>query len=327
MSLTDISIIDVGHGNSSVLHSNNQTIIIDCGSKGAGLLQYLEERNITEIKTVYLSHADQDHIGGLLTLLLSENIKVHEVMLNSDGSKHTKIWDDLITILDFRGREGDIKFEVSIHSELLPVVLGELTLNTVGPSKYLVAKGVGNNDRKTRKITSNSISASFTVSYNEKPIIFLSGDIDQIGLDEILYTGFHVTSEHLVFPHHGGKIEEGDVLEFTKMLISVVAPKSVIFSVGRKKFNNPRPEIIKAVKESSADVRIACTQLSGTCSKELPAENGIHLHGYYSKGRHTMECCSGTLVLDCKDGKVEIANHKTHQDFISVAALTAMCRS
>jgi Predicted hydrolase (metallo-beta-lactamase superfamily) len=144
----DISIIDVGHGNSTVLHDNNETIIIDCGSHGAGLLQFLQDRGIKEIKRVYLSHADQDHIGGLMSLLANEHIVVHEVYLNSDGSKHTKIWNDLITIL--HGTQ-EIKFEVSINDELPDINVGDINILPIGPSKYLVAKGVGSQDRKGKK--------------------------------------------------------------------------------------------------------------------------------------------------------------------------------
>ena len=94
MNTCDISIVDVGHGNSTILHDKDETIIIDCGSHGAGLLEFLHERGITTIKRVYLSHADQDHIGGLLTLLASKEVTVKEVYLNPDGSKQTRLWND-----------------------------------------------------------------------------------------------------------------------------------------------------------------------------------------------------------------------------------------
>ena len=129
---------------------------------------------------------------------------------------------------------------------------GEIQINHIGPSKYLAAKGVGGQDRKDRRITSNSISASFIVSYKGKSLVFISGDIDQISLDEIKYIGNDIKANVLVFPHHGGKIEVGNVVDFTKQLISESNPDTIVFSIGRRKFKNPRPEVIKAIKTSAA---------------------------------------------------------------------------
>jgi len=322
----DISIIDVGHGNSTVLHDNDETIVIDCGSHGAGLLQFLQDRNIKEIKRVYLSHADQDHIGGLMSLLASDDIKVNEVYLNSDGLKNTKLWNDLITILHDKSRFQKITFEVSIHDEVPTVCAGDIHIMPTGPSKYLVAKGSGNTDRKNRKITSNSISSSFLVMYKDQPLVFLSGDIDQISLDEINYNGKIIKAAVLVFPHHGGKIEEGDVVAFTNELIAATQPSTVIFSIGRRKFLNPRPEVITAVKGSGLAVRIACTQLSKHCCADLPVENSAHLHAYYAKGKHLKECCGGTYVINLDNGIEEFPIFQSHQDFITATTLTALCR-
>ena len=322
----DISIIDVGHGNSTVLHDNDETIVIDCGSHGAGLLQFLQDRNITEIKRVYLSHADQDHIGGLMSLLLSDEIKVREVYLNSDGSKSSKVWNDLITILHDKSRYQNITFEVSIHDELPAITAGNIYVIPIGPSKYLVGKGVGNTDRNNSKITSNSISSSFLVVYQDQPLVFLSGDIDQISLNEIKYNGKVIKANVIVFPHHGGKIEEGNVVTFTNELIAATQPSTVIFSIGRRRFLNPRPEVIDAVKKSGLNTRIACTQLSEHCCADLPKDIPNHLHKYYAKGKHLKECCVGTFVIDLSDAIIEYPVFQVHQDFITASVSTALCR-
>jgi competence protein ComEC len=326
MNSKDISIIDVGHGNCTILHDNNETIIVDCGSHGAGLLQFLQDRKITEIKSVYLSHADQDHIGGLLSLLASEEVKVHQVYLNSDGSKSTKIWDDLITILDEKSRSQKIIFEVSIHSELPTDNVGDINISSMGPSKYLVGKGVGNVDRQGRKITSNSISASFLISYKDIPLVFLSGDIDLVSLDEIAYTAKAIKAKVLVFPHHGGKIEEGNVVDFTNQLANATQPTTVVFSIGRRKFSNPRPELINALKKSGLKIRIACTQLSEHCCANLPKEPPVHLHAYYAKGKFFKECCGGTFVINLDNEVQELPNYEAHQEFIDISTTTALCR-
>lgn len=322
----NISILDVGHGNSAVLHDNGETIIIDCGSHGAGLLQFLQDRNITEIKRVYLSHADQDHIGGLMSLLVSDDLRIHEVYLNCDGLKNTKLWNDLAIILHDKSRYKAIAFEVSIHDELPPIYAGNIFVIPMGPSKYLVTKGSGGTDRKNRKITSNSISSSFLIVYQNQSLVFLSGDIDQISLDEINYTEKIIKANILVFPHHGGKIEAGNIVEFTNELITATQPSTVIFSIGRRKFSNPRPEIISAIKNSGLNVRIACTQLSENCCANLPKDNPGHLHEYYAKGKHMKECCNGTFVINLDEGIIELPNSDAHAEFIKTSTDTPLCK-
>jgi beta-lactamase superfamily II metal-dependent hydrolase len=326
MSESNLSILDVGHGNSSVLYADGETVIVDCGARGSTLLEFLADRKITKIKAIYLSHADQDHIGGLITILASGAFEVREVYLNTDASKETKLWGDLTFLLDEADRRGGIKFEVTIHSELATAICGEIGLVPIGPSKLLVARGVGNRDRNDRKITSNGISASFLISYRGTPAAFLSGDIDEIGLDEIEFTRKDIKARVLVFPHHGGKPDDSDEKVFTNRLMDLVSPQTVIFSIGRNKWENPRSEIVDVVKARGAGTRIACTQLAKRCAANLPATDPFHLHPFYAKGKPRRQCCGGTFVVEFGDRVEEFPRHDAHQDFISTHASTALCR-
>ena len=61
-------------------------MIFDAGS-GSTLLEFLDESAITEIDTVIISHADADHLSGLLSLLSAATVQVRHVHLNSDATK------------------------------------------------------------------------------------------------------------------------------------------------------------------------------------------------------------------------------------------------
>ena len=78
--------------------------------------RFLTEQNITKIQTVYLSHADEDHVGGLVGLLSSSSVQIKKVVVNSDASKHTKTWDDLVYELDLAHSAGDLQFCVGLMS-------------------------------------------------------------------------------------------------------------------------------------------------------------------------------------------------------------------
>jgi len=61
-------IVDVKHGNSAVLIDTDGVVVIDAGN-GSKLLEFLSNRQITTIDVLILSHADGDHIGGVMALL------------------------------------------------------------------------------------------------------------------------------------------------------------------------------------------------------------------------------------------------------------------
>src|SRR5207249_1881397 len=94
MDWPELLILDVGHGSCAVLRDTNGTLVIDC-ALGSTLLDTLSQLKIHEISSVLISHADQDHIGGLMALLTNEDVEVQNVFLNADALKRTKIWNKL----------------------------------------------------------------------------------------------------------------------------------------------------------------------------------------------------------------------------------------
>jgi beta-lactamase superfamily II metal-dependent hydrolase len=321
-----IAIIDVGHGNSTVINDINASIIIDCGARGSGLLEFLKKEKIHEINSVFLSHADQDHIGGLIALLSSGEFIIHAVYLNTDSSKGSVLWDDLTYELSQLREKGEIKFQVGITRDLGTIKLNSIGLSVTGPTGYLAAKGAGSVDRQGRTISSNSISASFQVIWQDEPIAYLSGDIDQVGLDDLVNHGITITSPLLIFPHHGGNSEGYDNISFTKQLCTLTNPHTVIFSIGRNKHDNPRPEVVAEVRSSIKDVRISCTQLSKNCANELPSSQSSHLLDVFSRGKEKNQCCSGTFIVKLGETVEHFPEIKSHQDFISLSAPTSLCR-
>lgn len=321
-----IYILDVGHGNCAVLRDIEETIIVDCGARGSGLLEFLKKENINTIKSVFLSHADQDHIGGLIALLSSAEFTINEVYLNADSSKGSAMWDDLAYELSQLKERGEIQsFQVGITRNLGTLRWNSIGLNVVGPTGYLASKGVGSVDRQARTITSNSLSASFEILWKDTVVAYLAGDIDQIGLDDLIDHSVTVNSPLLVFPHHGGNSEGADNITFTKTLCTFCSSNTVIFSIGRNKHDNPRSEVVAAVKAVVGNVRIACTQLSKKCAKDLPSTTSSHLLDLFSRGKEKNECCLGTFIISLGD-KIEYhPSFESHKKFIDTSASSPLC--
>ena len=71
-----LCILDVGHGNSAVIIAgSSEVVVIDVGRKNA-LREFIYQQEIKRIRTIYLSHADEDHIGSLVGLLASNIVTI-----------------------------------------------------------------------------------------------------------------------------------------------------------------------------------------------------------------------------------------------------------
>ena len=226
-----LAVLDVGHGTSVVLVSGNEVAVFDTGT-GGGLLEFLEQQCVTRIRMVVLSHADKDHIGGLVGLLAANTVEVERVILNTDSLKESAIWDDLVYELDAQQRAGRVIFDTTMTAGCLGT-FGAVTALVAAPSSYLSAKGPGSRDRAGRRISSNSISAVIRLCSGGRPIALLTGDLDSVGLEELLRTNVACDAPVLVFPHHGGGTGATDVQGYVNRLVARVQPRVVVFSIGR----------------------------------------------------------------------------------------------
>ena len=134
-------------------------------------------------------------------------------------------------------------------------------------------KGVGGTDAAGRTISSNSISACIRVSHLGRCVAILPGDIDRVGVEDLLAKQVDLRAPVLVYPHHGGRPSSAAVRASLERLLRAVSPAVVVFSIGRGRHGTPAPETVMALRDIMPDTRIVCTQLSEHCSAAVPAEN------------------------------------------------------
>ena len=75
MTMTDLPrlfILDVAHGNCSILQDTDGTIVIDCAHSDT-LIETLRHLGISQVDRIIISHADQDHFKGFIDLLADES--------------------------------------------------------------------------------------------------------------------------------------------------------------------------------------------------------------------------------------------------------------
>lgn len=321
-----VYILDVGHGNSAVLVDDNGAVVIDAGP-GTALLEFLIQEGIPKIDVLLISHADRDHIRGVISLLESQMIR-GSVYLNTDSLKGTDIWDDMTYELYLANKKGKLRFDVALTTnDTGKFDKGKIHIEVLAPTPYLAAKGPGSTDRQSRTLTSNSLSAVVRLIKDGSPVILLPGDIDDIGLLNLLENNKSPGAPIVIFPHHGGNTgKDTDSGAFTKKFCEGVRPEVVIFSNGRGLYSTPRKEIIAAIREISSKTRIICTQLSEHCAAELRVSEFPHLTTKFAQGRIRGGCCAGTIVIDLSKDEISIhPDEQDHKAFIKKAAPTALC--
>lgn len=319
-----ISILDVGHGNSAIVVDGNAAVVVDAGP-GAALLEFLQEQHIERVEAILISHADDDHIAGLISVVESETVEIGLVRVNTDSAKGTKVWDDLVYLLDKRASQ--ITFEVSLtEGNSGNFGCEHFFFQIVAPSQYLAAKGPGSTDRSGRKLTSNSNSVVIRVMNGDKPIALFAGDLDEIGMTHLFESRNALPAPVLVFPHHGGRLGRDHSAEYICDFCQRVSPSVVVFSIGRGRHGNPREDTVRGIRQCSDDIRILCTQLSENCAHDAPSTVASHLLEGFARGKLRNHCCAGTIRIVPKTDGVDIhPDEASHQLFISQCAPRALC--
>ena len=231
-------IVDVKHGNSSVLIDINGIIIIDAGLRSE-LLEFLESKGINKIDVLLFSHSHADHIGGAMALLSpSSKISIDAVYINTDSENNSELYDDLIYTLYEKDKMGLINFEESITPELTGQLnQGDVHIEILAPNECLLSKS---------KLKPNSMSVVLRFIYNEEAIILLTGDMDTIGLKNLLNDKPVMQAKLLVFPHHGGNAG-GNMRQYTQLLCSQVQAEHIVFSIGDNTDKFPLKAVIEAI--------------------------------------------------------------------------------
>jgi beta-lactamase superfamily II metal-dependent hydrolase len=326
MDLPELIILDIGHGNCAIVRDTEGVIVID-SAHGATLIETLAHLSIREISHILISHADEDHIAGIIDILLDKNIKVSNLYINSDAQRRTRTWEALRrAVRDARQRSGT-RVVVGLTTELTNQLnVGQVKVEILAPTPELAMSGAGGQDLQGRRLNPNSISAVIGLVHDSHRVAILAADIDQVGLNNLLQERCDLRADILVFPHHGGRPGGADSKAFAQQLCDLVQPNLVIFSIARGRFGNPREDIVEGVVTSLPTAHILCTQLSSKCADSVPDSEPAHLNALPARGRASKSCCGGTVSIKIAGNKTTYAaGIAAHQQFIDRVS-NPLCR-
>jgi competence protein ComEC len=247
----EVTVLDVGQGDSLfVSFPGGRTMLVDAGgalgSFHAGGMRsgldigedvvspYLWSRGLMQIEVVALTHAHQDHIGGLPAVL--ENFRVQELWVGRDIE--IAPYQQVLAIARQRGvrithmKAGDA------------FVRGVVSGSILWPEEVTEHQTAQNDDSLVMRLTDGSQS------------MLLSGDIERPSERKILAENETVDASFLKVAHHGSKTST------IEPFLSTSHPAFAAISAGRdNSFGHPSPEVVERLE--AAGVRVYRTDRDG----------------------------------------------------------------
>ena len=217
---------DVGQGLSILIRQSNKAILYDTGANfpsgfsmsEAVVLPYLQYVGIDYLDKVILSHSDNDHAGGLNTLL--NNIKIREVMSNDSQVQQQLDHLQLTTKQQSCHSEGSFSWQELNFTILWPLPQNK-AFNEVNTNQTANLEA-----SKHRHKPGNDDSCVILITDKHGNSFLLSGDISTKVEKQLVLRYPNLRAEVLQVPHHGSKTSSS--LAFLNHL----SPKLAIVSAG-----------------------------------------------------------------------------------------------
>ncbi len=222
---TYVLFLDVGQGDSTLIHIYNKNILIDTGGllgKDYSIVSnttipVFKSLGIKKIDYLILTHGDYDHMGESINLV--ENYKVDKVIFNC--GEYNRLELELIGVLESK----NINYDKCIN---------KIDVNNI--KLYFLQTREYNNENDNSNVIYTKI--------NNKKYLFM-GD-SGIDKEKDILDKYNISNiDVLKVGHHGSKTSS------SKEFIDSINPKYSIISVGKNnKFGHPNQEVLDNLENS-----------------------------------------------------------------------------
>ncbi len=229
--------IDVRQGDSILIDSGENEVLIDGGGKSPGVVNYIRQYVDGQLEVVVATHPHADHIGGLIEVL--KDFQVEEIWLNGDTST-SKTYQEFMATVNAEKATG-AKVNYAKKNDIIST--GNLNLSILNPPDTLFNE-------------TNNNSIVLRLEYGKIAFLF-SGDAEKEAEVNMLNTGNKFQAQILKAGHHCSRTAS------TKAFLAGVKPEVVICMVGEgNRYEHPHQEILTALGEIGA--KIYRTDTNGT---------------------------------------------------------------
>ncbi len=236
---TAVHFIDVGQGDSALLLSGGQAVLIDAGTaeSGAAVVRYLEELGVTELYGAVATHPHADHIGGMAQVI--EAFPIEHFYLGPE-TQNTATYSGMLDALE----EAGVQPVIPADGDELVFDSGA-SLTFLGPA----------DDVPKNNLNDRSLITLFRAG--DQDVLFM-GDAESAAEESLLAHHPALTCDVLKVGHHGAATSSSE--EF----LQAVRPSTAVISCGvDNDYGHPSDQTLQNLSLAGVDdVRI--TAQSGT---------------------------------------------------------------
>lgn len=230
---TAVHFIDVGQGDSALLLSGGQAVLIDAGTaeSGAAVARYLQDLGVSRLYAAVATHPHADHIGGMAQVI--ESFPVEHFYMGPE-MQNTTSFSDLLDALQAQG----VSLTIPTPGDTLAFDSGA-SLTFLGPAEDVPDGNL--NDRSL-----------ITLFQADEQKVLLMGDAEAAAEQSLLAHEPDLRCDVLKVGHHGGATSSS--LTF----LQTVQPSVAVISCGvDNDYGHPDPQTLQNLSLAGVtDVRI-----------------------------------------------------------------------
>lgn len=242
-----MTVLDIGQGDCIyIAFPDGKNMVMDIGSEFGSTSpwehanEFLQERNVTQIDYLFITHGDYDHIRDAKKLL--DNYEIKSLYMPLEKAQDSNTWLDLLeaaeneTYTDGNGNKVEAAYNNNVGVYTISGENWEMKCYSFDEADY----PSGTNAEKI-----NAVSPICLLEYAERTIV-LTGDANEMTEEYVLSKGYldNIDTDILKVGHHGSKSSTTQAF-----LDKIDAEFAIISTSGtrekpQEKYTHPHPDLL-----------------------------------------------------------------------------------
>ena len=245
--ILQMTVLDIGQGDCIyIAFPDGKNMVMDIGSEFGSTSpwehanEFLQQRNVTQIDYLFITHGDYDHIRDAKKLL--DNYEIKSLYMPLEKAQDSNTWLDLLeaaeneTYTDGNGNKVEAAYNNNVGAYTISGENWEMKCYSFDEADY----PSGTNAEKI-----NAVSPICLLEYSERTIV-LTGDANEMTEEYVLSKGYldNIDTDILKVGHHGSKSSTTQAF-----LDKIDAEFAIISTSGtrekpQEKYTHPNPDLL-----------------------------------------------------------------------------------